>query len=400
MERWGFASWFFDDNLGTTKTGKKDSYGYEINPNASYGFAGDMTSFNADYAFSALYHDLRVNGQQSKYDFTHTFGATMSHTFSPRTVMNVRESFVIGQDPETLRSGTAIVEHNRVSGNNIRNYANIKVTHQLTDLLGFEVGYGNTIFDYKDSGEIMVGPVVTGQSVSGLLDRMEHSAHIDSRWRIAEQTTGIFGYRYSETDFTADERIRGNGTTNSPYLKSDSRNSRNHTIYAGFEHEFTPEFSVSFNAGATYSDYYNSANSSATWSPYVQGSADYRFLPESTLTFGISVDRNPSEILGGTTNDFVRDTETIVGYATVSHHIFSQLYGSAKATYQHQIYNGGGNLDGKALDYLILGLELEWRFNRNVSARASYNFDHVTSDISSSNDYDRNRVYLSLSAIY
>ncbi len=388
---------FYDDNINTEKNNKDDSIGYEVNPSISYGTAGEMTSINATYSFSGKYYKERPAGSTDNWDLTHIIGADLSHSFSPQTSLFLRDSFVVGQEPDVLRSGNAIVGNQRISGSNIRNYASAKFNANVTELLGFEVGYDNTFFDYADDGASvdLLGNVVA--SNSGLLDRMEHGAHVDSRWALAERTTGILGYRFGFTDFNGDEAI--GGLVISP-VKSEDRNSRSHYLYGGLEHTFGPDISGSLRAGGIYTDYYNNTAADPNWNPYLSANLHYQFLPESSVDVGLSVDQNASDLVGDST-DFVRDTQTIVGYGKVSHRIFAQLYGSGSLTYQHQIYNGGGTgVDGKAVDYLIVGLNLDYRFNRNLSTSLGYNYDKVNSDIDGGTDYNRNRIYFGVTATY
>lgn len=390
---------FYDDNINTVKSDKKDSVGYEVNPSISYGMAGEMTALNFTYSFSGRYYDKeRTANANSKWDFTHVIGADLSHSFSQRTSLFLRDSFVVGQEPDVLRSGSATPLPEYTSGNNIRNYASAKLNTKVTELLGFEVGYDNTFFDYADEGAVNDGFGNVDASNSGLLDRMEHGANLDSRWTLSERTTGILGYRFGFTDFNGDEPIGGSFA--SPSLVSEDRNSINHYLYGGVEHAFTPDLSGSLKVGAIYSDYYNDSTADKNWDPYVSASLHYQFLPESALDFGLSVDRNASDFVGDVT-DPVRDTQTIVGFGKVSHRIFAQLYGSGSVSYQHGIYNGGGTgVDGKAVDYLILGLNLDYRFTRNFSTSLGYNYDKVNSDINGGTDYNRNRIYLGVTATY
>ncbi|NOS69171.1 MAG: outer membrane beta-barrel protein [Verrucomicrobia bacterium] len=388
---------FYDDNINTEKNNKDDSVGFEVNPSISYGMAGEMTALNFTYSFSGKYYEERPAGSSDNWDFTHVIGADLSHSFSARTSLFLRDSFVVGQEPDVLRSGNAIVGNQRISGNNIRNYASAKLNTKVTELLGFEVGYDNTFFDYADEGPATSGLFVVAASNSGLLDRMQHGANLDSRWTLGERTTGIVGYRFGLTDFNGDEAI--GGLVASP-VKSEDRNSRSHYLYGGLEHAFSPDISGSLRAGAIYTDYYNDAAADPNWNPYLSANLHYQFLPESSVDVGLSVDQNASDLVGNTA-DFVRDTQTIVAYGKVSHRIFAQLYGSGSLTYQHQIYNGGGTgVDGKAVDYLIVGLNLDYRFNRNLSTSLGYNFDNVNSDINSGTDYNRNRIYFGVTATY
>src|SRR6267378_1119486 len=238
---------FYDDNINTTKNNKQRAWGYEVSPSVSVGIAGEQTSASLGYTYSGKYYDHRPAGSTDKWDHTHTIDAGLSHAFSPRFQIGVKDSFVIGQEPDILRAGNTFSTFQRISGDNMRNYGSVVFNAEVTPLLGIEVGYANAWYDYDNHGATaLAGTIVP--SLSGTLDRMEHSIHIDSRWHFAPQTTGIFGYQYSQMDYLGNEDIQG-APGNPLNLRSKNRNSRSHYLYAGVEHSFTPDLSGSAKIG-------------------------------------------------------------------------------------------------------------------------------------------------------
>ncbi len=227
---------------------------------------------------------------------------------------------------------------------------------------------------------------------------MDNAFHLDSRWRLSQQTTSIFGYRYSQADYTGDADLDLLGT-----FQSEDRNSRSHYIYGGLEHEFTPDLSGSIKAGAILTDYYNDDSpnaSSAEWDPYVSAGLNWTMRPGTSLGVGVNVDNSAanSGVSGG---ELVRDTQTTVLYAKLAHQILAQLFSDFSATWQHAVYNGGGTgTDGKGVDYLLLSANLQYRFNRNFSTSLGYSFDNVTDSRAEGIDYSRNRIYFGVTATY
>jgi uncharacterized protein (PEP-CTERM system associated) len=61
-------------------------------------------------------------------------------------------------------------------------------------------------------------------------------------------------------------------------------------------------------------------------------------------------------------------------------------------------YNGG-SLNNQTDDIIMVGVSLEYHFNRHLSAEVGYNYDRVSSNISG-RDYDRNRFFLGMTASY
>lgn len=402
---------FYDDNINTTKNNKEHSYGFEVNPSVSVGIAGDQTSASLGYSYSGKFYENRPAGSTDKWDHTHIFDAALQHSFSPRFQVGVKDSFVIGQEPDVLRAANTYSTFQRISGDNKRNYGSIVFNAEATRLLGFEVGYANAWYDYADDGagtspDIFGNVNVTSPSRSGLLDRMEHTAHIDSRWHFSPQTTGIVGYQYSETVYDADENVQGTVVVAfppaaGPLRTSEDRNNRSHYFYGGVEHSFTPDFSASARIGAQYIDFYNDPSNENSWSPYAQGSLRYIYAVESSVELGVTHSRSASDLIGTATGaDYVHDSESTAVYGSVTHRIMPRLYGSLLGTFQYSTFNGGGSqFDDQSDKFYLLGLNLEYRFNQHFSAHTGYNYDRLDSEIPG-RDFSRNRVYVGVTATY
>lgn len=395
---------FYDDNISAASDSVPgnvvSSAGIEINPSVDYGFAGDQTSFNVGYAFTARYFDKKAPGRVDKSDYTHTFDADMSHAFSPRFDMSASEAFVIGQEPDLLRDPASTQP---IDGDNIRNFAGIDFNLELTQLIGLSVGYNNSLYDYDDETPALAGTVVTGASNSGLYDRMEHALRLDTRWKLSPQTVGIIGYTYGQTGFDGDEAIAGD-TAIAPGLPggvvmSDFRDSRSHTFYAGAQHLFSSTVSGTLVVGAQQTEYINDPADESEVNPYVQGSLSYTYATTTTLDAGVRYSRTAANDAGGSGTTFVRDTATAVVYGSVRQALASKLYVTGNATLQHATYNAPGSAlyDDKSYLFYQLGLDLSYEFNPNFSGHIGYNYDQMESDLQG-RDYDRNRVYMGVTA--
>jgi hypothetical protein len=373
--------------------------GFEIAPSVDFGLAGEQTSFNVGYTFSAKYYDEPRMDRTEHWDYTHTFDAALAHVFSPRVEMFVRDSFAIGQEPDVLRAADfPYTTPQRIDGSNVRNYGSINFNLEATQLLSFNVGYNNGYFNYADDEITFVGPFFSSASTSGLLDRLEHRAVLDSQWRLSSQTVGIFGYTFGLSSYTGDQQILASSA--GPVFSED-RNSRSHTIYVGAQHVFGPNLSASLNVGGQLYDYYNDPSQDHEWSPYVLGNVRYAFESRTSANAGFSYSRSAADVAGQNgNNDYVRDTEVALIYGTLTHEIIPHLIGTGKATLQHAKYNGGGvGYDEEKYLYLQLGFDVAYQFTPNLSAHCGYNYDDSDSDIPG-RSYNRNRVYLGVNAAY
>ena len=387
---------FYDDNINTVPNGpdKISSWGFQVDPGLNLNWQNEQTRLSAGYVYTFRYYDKKPINNSVNYDQDHSFNAALAHAFSERYQIAVNDSFVIGQEPDFLRasSGQAFSDFQRVSGNNIRNYGDITFDAVMTRIFSLELGYNNQYFDYADSGGNATTP-----STAGLLNRIDQSARLDTRWQVAPQTIGVIGYTFEQVSYIGNEPIglQGDGTE----LFSQDRNSYQNKIYAGADHNFTPDFSGSLRAGGNVTDYYNNPGGSASeTTPFVTASLKYVYTVESSVEGGFSYDRTPIDIVSPSSDSFVRDADAIVVYAHLTHRIVPDLTGSLIAQFQDTIFNGG-SVDGETERYFMLGLDLEYRFNAYLAANLGYNYDKVNSDING-RSYDRNRVYFGLKASY
>jgi hypothetical protein len=408
---------FYDDNTGTVPNdatvANRDSFGFEVVPTAAFVWALEQTTINLGFLYSLKYYDHIPPGSTSHSDQTFTFNGGIKHTFSERLKVSVSDSFVIGQEPDMLRAeGDPLATFQRISGDNIRNYGSIAGDAQLTPNWGVGVGYDNAFYDYKASGvgfttiAPFTGAVVP--SPAGTLDRIENRAHFEALWQIQPQTKLILGYQFADVNYTGDELVGGqfNSLLNvwtTPLVFSSDRNYREHTFYAGAQHNFSPQLNGSLRIGGSYIDYYNSWTTSGNWSPYLNASLRYAYAPESYAELGVSYDNSATDIIGLNPADgtFTLSTEAAVVYVSIYHRILPRLFGSLMAQFQNSLYKDG-LYDSQSEQFYMVGLNVEYRFTPNFAASVGYNYDRLDSpNVAAGNrSFDRNRVYIGVTASY
>jgi hypothetical protein len=350
---------FYDDNINTLGNDialpagyHRSSYGYEISPNLEFNFPMEQTTLSFGYIFSFKEYENKLLGSTGYSDSTHDFHAALTHAFSERYSVSVKDSFVLGQEPDFLRAGNTFTTFQRYPGNNLRNYGTVDLSAQMTPVLGLDLGYANTLYSYSDNGN----PEVTGfASTSGLLDQLDHVIHLDGRYQIQPETIGIVGVQFRETDFTGHQPIGGIYDNGQPVM-SDDRNARSYYGYVGADHNFRPDLTGSIRAGGRYTDYYNDPANQNQGSPYAMASMKYTYLPESYVQIGGSYDYSPSsytpELNQAGQINVSAQSGTIWG--SVVHRIMPKLYGSVQAQYQNTSYYGG-TIDGKVDNFYLVG---------------------------------------------
>jgi len=391
---------FYDDNINLSST-KVDSFGYEISPSVDVGLAGEQTSFNLGYQLNARYFETRPTGQLDKWNLTHIFEGMFNHKFSPSVSMSANDSFAIGNEPDTLRTINPSQPNSTfqyLTGNNIINYGAIDFNIEASELLGFNVGYNNGYYNYADDGggatplQLALNP-----STAGLLNRIENRFNIDSQWKLQPETMGIFGYMYGQNLYTGDQPI-GIGLT------SSDRDSRSQTFYVGAQHAFAPTVSGLIKVGAQYTDYYGNPATQSEWTPYVVADLKYQYRTTTSMDFGFSYSRSAADLAAfgvATANNLVADTGVILLYGSVSQKLLEDLTLSGRTTVQNGKYNGGGpGVNDETYLFFQLGFDLTYQFTPNFSAHAGYVFDNYSTDVATQVDYNRNRVFIGVTAGY
>lgn len=411
---------FYDDNTGTISKDtpvppgdKRSSFGFEFAPSGMWSWSPqEQTSFNLGALYSVKYYLDKPPFSADHTDQAFTFSAGANHAFSEQLKARVNDSFVIGQEPDMLQAGNSYATFTRIPGDNIRNYGSIALDWQAAPKFGLSFGYDNAYYDYAHN---TVGTVPAGfndafgspvynivPSLAATLNRIENRAHVEGLYQVLPETKALIGYQFTDFSYTGDQLIGGYydplfGLVYSPVYSQD-RNMRQHTVYAGVIHNFLPELTGSIRAGASYVDFYNDPSTSPYYTPYALMSLKYAYAKESSLEVGFSYDQSASDVVGFSNGTFTQSSEAAVAFANVMHRITPQLFASLIFQFQNTMYHGG-TFDNVADQYYMLGLDLEYRFTANFSAHTGYNYDELVSEIHG-RGYDRNRVYIGVTASY
>jgi uncharacterized protein (PEP-CTERM system associated) len=95
------------------------------------------------------------------------------------------------------------------------------------------------------------------------------------------------------------------------------------------------------------------------------------------------------------------DQESSSLYATLTQRltpISPNLTASLTGQYQNSTFNGG-IANNETDNIYLLGLNLTYQFNHYISGEIGYNYDLLASDLAS-RSYNRNRIYIGVTATY
>jgi hypothetical protein len=352
---------FYDDNYNLAPNGtpqKRDSFGIETKPTVGISLNGQQTSFGARYTYDMRYYDDR---KQNTADHSHEFNTWLVHAFSERYSVDLADTFTIAQEPLQQDPGLGVVRSN---GSSTHNDGSINFHAQLTRLLELVLGYRNGLYNYNDT------------TYANLLNRMEHLIRADLRWQFKPDTTGFVSYKFGLNDYNRN---------------NTGINSRSHYATLGLDHSFMRNLTAHVEGGAQFIDYYNAHSTDI--SPYVDLSLRYTYRTGSYLEFGFQHRRNATD---GT----ALDQESSSVFASITHAFTPKLIGNLNGQYQNAAYNQGvGAYNNQSDDIFLVGVSLEYHFTQHLSAEVGYNYDKIDSKITG-RGYDRNRVYLGMTASY
>jgi outer membrane scaffolding protein for murein synthesis (MipA/OmpV family) len=366
---------FYDDNYNQAPShpsnpanpSAKSSAGFEINPSAKLNFPLEQTYLGVGYSYSLKYY---LDRPDNKYDQYHQFTLKADHRISERYRVSFDDSFVYANEPELINSTGAITSGNRNNADAVHNRVRITATGQITETFGAQASYENNWYEY-----------LKNDALSANLDRLEHLFDVRGTWQAREHLIGFAGYRYGIQDYTSDkplDNVPGNPS-------GDTRDNTSHYFYVGAEHAFSSQLNGTAEIGATYTSWDKQNPTTSDWAPYADIRGTYTYLPGSFIQAGITHTRNATDVSSSL------DQESTTFFASLTHRVTPRITGSLNGQYQHSVFNGG-SLDSKADDWVLLGLNIEYRINPNWATHIGYNLDHLNSDITD-RSFTRNRIY-------
>ncbi len=388
---------FYDDNINTQGDGpgRVSSYGFEVRPSAALDLEYGPTSIKASYTYALLYYTER---SPYKYDQDHDFELSFNHNFNERYTIDARESFVIAQEPDVLAPDSQSL-YLRANGSNLRNSAAVNFHAKLTQLFGVLFGYSNTYYDYAENAQ----NTIFGGSIpySTLLNRVEQAVTLDTTWQIQEDLTGVLGYKFGWINYTGSGTILAGGN-----ISPTVQNNYSHYVYVGADKSFRSDLSASVRVGVQDTQFYQTlpGNSDGQLSPYASISSTYRYMESGSLVFGFQYSQNQTDIPATLSNgnvELTQNQESATIFANIVQQltpISPRLTATLTAQYQNSTYNGGP-VNNFTDDVYSLGFNLAYQFNHYLSTEIGYNFDDVKSRVPGL-EYDRNRVYVGVTASY
>jgi len=373
---------FYDDNYyvypGTTAFPRKDTFGFEVSPQASYNLHRDQTDAGLSYQYGFRYY---IERPHPKDDQSHQVNGRFAHAFNDRYSMDLSDSFVVAQEPAILEPAPlgGVAQSRRSEGNNARNQGRIGFTANVLTHLNLQVGYSNTSYDYEeDASRVPVG------SHSAVLDRMEHLITADTYYQIFPKTQVGLSYQYQVVDYSS-------ASFYVPGVPGNVRDNDSHFIAAGIKQNLNASVQLEAKVGVQFTQYKNAAWGDET-SPYADGNVRWAYAEGSALQAGVRHQRLATDvtIAGG---GIASDAEATSVYLSLNHQITAKINAQAQAQYQHSDFNLSGATGSFSDEMFFAGLNLSYQITQNIAAEAGYSYDRLDSDLLL-RSYYRHRAFL------
>ena len=296
----------YDDNVGTSSTNKQAALETELTPGVTVNFPMENTTFNAGYTFDSTYY-TQTAGTGNNLQYTHRFGAQLSHDFSSRFSLNLNEGLI--DSPEPNLYGTTGTPYR--DGQNISNVFTGGLSAQWTPLFGTSTTYSNTIVRYLDS-----------PSVAATQDSMENTASQTCSFTVLPTISVNFGGIFDTIDYDQDAR----GYTSL-------------TGFIGGTWETLPNLTLSLRGGGSYTEtdqlLADGTTGSATQvAPYADISASWQIGERSSLSADYSHETTPSDNFGSNAQESDRVSSSF------SYQINPQLSAHAQLSYTYSVVSG------------------------------------------------------------
>jgi len=382
---------FYDSNptYAPHSSTQMGTWGMSVIPNVTLNLpVTEQTYVGFGLQYTLNYYAEEVFSKH--YDQSVQAVAKLDHKFSDRFRLRFNDTFAYSNQPQILSAGTPIA----TEANAIRNLAPITLTGSLTERIGFELGYQNNIVNYFDSG---------AGSFRALLNRMDNVVHLDGRYQVTETLATLVGYQFSAVDYNGNEFLY---TTGSP-LTSDFRDFNSHYMYLGGEWNAARDIVFGLKAGAQYSNYDNADQTE--WSPYVDLSGTYTYLPNSFVRLGFKSLITATDVTGtGFAATTALSQQLLLLYAQLTHQITPKLSGTLNGQFQNATFNGADPLIStpnspvdQTENLYSLNAYLSYAFNPHLSTEVGYTYYGNVSDVTyTDRGFTKNLVYFGFRGTY
>ncbi len=300
--------------------------------------------------------DVRTDNGEN-YDANVYLSLSATHKATPR--LTFASSVYLSY--QTAPDFTVNTITNRRSGNFFFTSDKFSMAYLWTPRFSTLTSYTLGVVNYDDAVQ------------SAVQDRWENTLGNEFRFLIWPTTSLIAEYRYEWIS----------------YVTNFFRDSRSQFLLGGFDHSFSPRFSVSVRAGAEFRDYLN-GNTPDPTDPYFEGTLIYALGKNTSLAWTNRYGLQEPYVTGSVSSTAFRTG------LTVRHAFTGRISGLLAVFYEHDNNDGFTSFFVRSPAFtentFDMALSLRYAINRVFALEGGYNFTDVNSEIDF-RSYTRNRFW-------
>lgn len=383
--------WSLSVNVGqgynsNVDTDSDDDGSFEttVTPSASLTLDLERTDVSFNYSYNFVYYWDSTDEDDT--DENHSFGGSITHSFTPRFSVSLSDNFVYGVEPTLAKdevTSASIVTSRR--GDYYNNVVSVDAGYEISERWSVSAGGGWSLWRYDES------TAVTTNLAGKVNDRDRYSGNASVGYSLSPRTSVSVSYTFSMIEYKESNFFN----TNNLSKFKDSRNSQSHSGSLSFSHEFNPKLNGSINGGATYVVYEDGSDNIA---PLGGASLSYSYLPKGSVTASVAGGLTTTEL------STYRSSGTLAASLGVTHPFTAKISGNAQVQYTYSRFQDPDPAltPEPAEDdehTVLIGLGAAYEVTRWFSVGLSYGVDAVSSD-ENSRDFSRHRVSLNARATY
>jgi len=344
----------YDDNVFLTEDDEQDSFKLIEEVELFLNMNLDQTFVSLRYRPSYVYWTDR---DPDDNDFNHDIDFVLSHNFTPRLSLNLKDTFRIAELPELIDRGTVFRENNDF----VYNAADGTLAYLLNPKTRLEAAGRYNILRYDEN------------DVAEREDYDLYVAGLNLRHQMVPETALLGELRYEVADY-----------------KNNERGSDGYQAGGALEQTFSPNLLGNLRLGYQYKEF-DDAKVDDTDSPYVDASLTILPSPATRLSVGGGYAMYETDVFPYTNQDQFK------AYLSLAHDLTARLALYLSTTYIMSAYDAEESLSDEVAgdgdeDIFQLSAKVAYRLNRSNTLEANWQFIDLGSDVRE--EYTRNRVGL------
>jgi hypothetical protein len=345
----------YDYNVFTQSFDRQGSAFVNATIGLTYTFGSPRTTLNLASTFG--YTDY-INGPSGvENDVNPNLNLSVTHKMTSRLTLALTSYVTYQQQPDFV----AAAGLNRRSGSFFYTSDKFSAAYQWAPRFSTVTSYTFVALSYDES------------SVGAFEDRTEHTFGNEFRFHLWPTTNLVAEYRFGIFAYDNASLV--------------SRDSTTQYFLAGFDHSFSPRFSLSTRAGVEFRSYDNLGDRT---DPYAEATLNYALGPHLSLSWTNRYSLEEPDVPGAPSRTTFR-TGLVTRYR-----ITPRITSNLTLFWEHDENDGMTTFlfvsPGFTEDIFSASLSVRYAINRNWGVELGYDFVDVESDIPL-REYYRNRIY-------